>query len=197
MPRVLGIDTSLTATGLARIDVGPSIREGVEFSISTATVSAPPPRKNDKSKTAMARRVMALRSEIESAIVDADDIANGFKPDLIAVESLAYGAKGASAWVLPWVFGCVCELAVVYGIPLIEVTPNQRAKYVAGAGNADKDTVMLAAVKRWPEADIRNNNEADAAGVGAVGCHFLNLPIVHVSKYHEEVMAAIRKTQAL
>lgn len=196
MPRILGIDASLTASGLARIDVhdnddGPVLK--YSWTIATATASAPQPHKTDKSKRAMARRVRSLLTQLEAAIVDADDI-DGFAPDLIAIESLAYGAKGASAWVLPWIFGQVCSLAVAYDIPLLEVSTGQRAKYAAGSGNADKDTVLLAVSKRWPEAGVANNNEADAVSVGAVGCDYLGYPICEQTKYQAEVMAAIRKS---
>lgn len=180
MPRVLGIDTSLTGTGLCRIDfssrLGSSdIADDVRMAV--ATVKAPPPAKNgDRSKRAMARRVNKLLEEIERGILG-DSGPDDPPPDLMAMEGLAYAAKGEGAWVLPWVFGRVIELAEKYDIPLIIVGTSQRAKYATGKGNADKDTVMLAAARRWPSAQISNNNEADAAIVGAVGCHYLGYPL--------------------
>lgn len=191
-PRVLGIDSSLTATGLCRIDIdenddGPVLK--YSFDIVCATVGAPKPTA-DKSKRAMARRVLKLTERIEAGILS-DSGPDDPPPDLIAVESLAYGAKGDSAWVLPWVFGKVIELAEKYDIPLITVGTTARAKYATGRGNADKDTVMLAAVKRWPEGEAKNNNEADAMIVAAIGCHYLGYPITEPTAYMAEVLGKV------
>lgn len=197
MPRVLGIDSSLTCTGLARIDLvenddGPYTKYRAD--IDTATVSAPKPGK-DKSKRAMIRRVKALVEDIEAAIEPTDPLNTDRLPDLIAIESLAYGAKGASVWVLAYVFGKCIELAERYDVPVIEVAATQIKKYVTGTGNADKDIVLAAAIKRWPEASIQNNNVADAMGAAAIGCHWLGGPIVQVAQYHTDVMDAVKKTQ--
>ncbi|MBV9869445.1 MAG: crossover junction endodeoxyribonuclease RuvC [Frankiaceae bacterium] len=178
MPRVIGIDSSLTATGLARIDYG---GQNI-WTIDTATVGAPKPTA-DKSKRAMARRVNALLDQIEGAL-DAS-------VDLMAMEGLAYGAKGDSAWVLPWIFGRVIELAEKHDKPLIIVATSARAKYATGNGRADKDTVLAAAIKRWPEADIANNNEADATIVGVVGMHYLGHPLGEPTKFQLDVLEKV------
>lgn len=200
MPRVLGIDTSLTGTGLARIDVhenddGPVLK--YSFDAEVAKVAAPKPSA-DKSKKAMARRVNALIEQIEWAIGNPNGTDVDEHPDMIVIESLAYGAKGASVWVLPWIFGRVLELAVKWDIPLIEVGTGQIKKYATGTGNADKSTVVIAVTRRWPEAQATDDNEADAMTAGAIGCHYLGYPIVDpVAKYHDEVLAAIRKSQVV
>lgn len=182
--RVLGIDTSLSATGLCRVDL-----IDTSVVIATATVSAPPPARNgDRSKRAMARRVNALMAKVDAALTDG---AGETLPDLVAVESLAYGAKGEGAWVLPWIFGRVIELCEHYDVPLIVVGTSQRAKYATGSGRAGKDEVMLSTAKLWPEAGVTNNNEADAMVVAAVGCHHLGHPICPVTKYRTDVMAKI------
>ena len=185
--RILGIDTSLTGTGLARIDyhVAHSEAAGKPIYIAdTATVSAPGPTK-DKSKRAMCRRVNALIDQIEWCFQD------GERPDAVGIEALAYGAKGASAWVLPWIFGRVIELAEKYDVPLTTVSTAGRAKFATGKGNADKETVLLAAARAVPEAAVTNNNEADALIVGAVVCQRLGLPILPVTQYRRDVIEAL------
>jgi Holliday junction resolvasome RuvABC endonuclease subunit len=190
MPRVLGIDSSLTATGLCRIDVWDRVSGVRDWTMTCATVGAPKPTPN-KTKRRMAYRVNKLIEQIEGAITDPDCPTTAEYPDLIAIEELAYAAKGESAWVLPWIFGRVIELAEKYDIPLIAVGTKARAKYVTNNGNAGKDEVMLAAVKLWPEAGITNNNESDAAIVGAVGCHYLGLPICAETQYRGDVLAKV------
>lgn len=198
MPRILGIDSSLTGTGLARIDVSNNHAwDGRDHSMDVATVAAPGPTK-DKSHRAMVRRVNALLSHIESAICPDDallgnptGVASDELPDLIAIENQAFGARGAGAWVLPWIFGRCCELAERYDIPLIVVATSARAKYATGKGNADKEVVLLAANNLFPAAQIGNNNEADATIVGAIGCHYLGYPIVPETAYRLDVMEKI------
>ena len=191
MTRVLGIDTSLTGTGLCRADIDDEPEEGLgtyAAVMETATVRAPGPSKTDKSKRAMARRVNALVEQIEEAILD------GVKPDLISMESLAYAAKGEGVWVLPWIFGRVVELAERYDIPLIVVGTSQVKKYILGKGagpGTDKDNVMLAAEKRFRPAGISNNNEADATVCCAVGCRYLGKPIDSVPKDNQTIMAKV------
>lgn len=188
MPRILGIDTSLTGTGLARIDVTPSSPHEPtgSFDISVVTVSATKPGK-DKSKRAMARRVNGLIEQVEWCFKDDE-------PDAVGMEGLAYSAGNSSAWVLAWVFGRVIELCEEYDVPLTIVAPTARIKFAVGKGGGpgtDKDHVLAAAIKLFPEADITGNNEADAAIVGAVVCQQLGLPILPVTKARTEVMAKL------
>lgn len=182
--RILGIDTSLTGTGLARIDVAPAPPGAVPadvamaWEIDTATVGAPKPTK-DKSKRAMVRRVDALLAQIAPAFEGVD---------AVGLEGLAYGAKGEGAWVLPWIWGEVIRMVDRADVPLTIVATSARAKFATGKGNADKETVLLAAAKLMPEADILNNNEADAAIVAAVVCQQHGLPVLPVTNYRTEVM---------
>jgi Holliday junction resolvasome RuvABC endonuclease subunit len=188
MPRVLGIDSSLTATGLCRVDVDthkPSAFSATEHeltSIDVCTVSAPKPNPHDKSHRAMARRVTALLDQIEAALEGVD---------LVAMEELAYGAKGAAAWVLPWIWGEIIRLCEKHDVKLVIVNVSCVKKYATGKGNADKDTVLLAASRRYADVGITNNNEADATVIAAIGCRYLGLPIDQVPKVNLEFMSKI------
>lgn len=183
--RVLGIDSSLTATGLARIDVKQVWDEGLghwAFDAETAVVGAPRPTK-DKSKLAMARRVNALIAQIEGCFNEPGEC-----PDHVGLEALAYGARGEGAWVLPWIFGRVIELCEKYGVPLTVVATSARAKFATGKGNASKDTVLLTAAKLFPQIAFQDNNAADAMIVGAVVCQQLGSAILPVTQYRIEVI---------
>ncbi|UXE04382.1 RuvC-like resolvase [Mycobacterium phage Funsized] len=191
--RVLGIDTSLTGTGLAQFDLAtwpPSNPprqpdEPVSFGLQVARVCAPKPTA-DKSKRAMARRVKALIEQIEWCFKTP-----GETPDHVGIEGLAYTAGNASAWVLAWVWGETIALCEEYQVPLTVVAPAARAKFATGKGNAAKDAVLAAAIKLFPHADISDNNEGDAAIVGAVVCQQLGVPVLPVTSYRTEVMAKL------
>jgi Holliday junction resolvasome RuvABC endonuclease subunit len=182
--RILGIDTSLTGTGLAMIDVLDMEDDNplAAYIAQTATAKAPGPTK-DKSKAAMVHRVEALLAQIDAVFTDGEE-----PIDAVGIEGLAYSAGNASAWVLAWVWGETIRLCVKHKKPLTVVATSARAKYATGKGNAGKDEVLLAASKAFPHAGITDNNQADALIVGAVVCHQLGYPILPVTQYRLDVL---------
>lgn len=62
-------------------------------------------------------------------------------------------------------------------MPLLVVTPAQLKTYATGKGNASKDAVLAAAVKRYPAWDITGNDVADAVVLMAIGSRLLGHPI--------------------
>ena len=50
---------------------------------------------------------------------------------------------------------------------------------------------LLAAARAVPQAEVTNNNEADALIVGAVVCQRLGLPILPVTQYRRDVIEAL------
>lgn len=185
--RILGIDSSLTATGLARFDVSNHGLRGegnttvFHSDLAVATVGAPKPGK-DKSKVALTRRVKRLLEGIDPAFEGVD---------AVGIEGLAYSAGNANAWMLAYVWGRVIELAGDHGLPVTVVATSARAKFAVGKGSGpgtDKDHVLAAAIKAFPGADVSSNNEADAAWVGAAVCHQVGMPVLPVTKYRLEVL---------
>lgn len=182
MPRVLGIDQSLTATGLCRIDINQAGHSGgptFAADVAVCTVSAPGPKL--KTKREYSRRVTAVVDQIEGAMEGVD---------LVAMEEIAYGAKGAAAWVLPWLFGRIIDLCERHDKKLIVVNTSCVKKYATGNGSAGKDRVMLSVANRWPDT-VHNNDEADALVCALVGCRHLGLPVDTVPKANLEFMGKI------
>lgn len=179
---VLGVDTSLTATGLCLIELPPTPDLG-NWVGQCVTVGAPKPTA-DKSKRAMARRVNDLVEQIRW-VFDDD------RPDLVSMEALAWGARGEGVWVLPWIWGEVIKLCEEFDVPLIIPATSQVKKYATGKGNAPKDAVVPAVLKRWPELAPSNNNEGDAASAGAIGCHWLGFPLTEPTTFQADVVHAI------
>lgn len=182
MPRVLGIDPSLTAAGLCRVDVEP-VGDPVNQPpvIELCTLSTFKPRL--KTKREYSVRVSHVIDQIEGAFEDVD---------LVAMEDLAYGAKGEAVWVLPWIFGRIIDLCERHDKELIIVSTSQVKKYATGKGNGKKEVATLATVQRFPHCEIGNNNEADALIVAAIGCRHLGFPIDAMPKTHwVDVMSKI------
>jgi crossover junction endodeoxyribonuclease RuvC len=75
---------------------------------------------------------------------------------------------------------------------VVEVPPTCRAKYATGKGNAPKDAVLAAAIRRFPDWDITGNDVADAVILAAMGARHLGHPIDQMPAAHLTAMAAVR-----
>lgn len=63
------------------------------------------------------------------------------------------------------------------GLNIVEVPPALLKKYATGRGNAAKDEVLAAVVRRYPHADINGNDIADAVVLAAMGARHREAPI--------------------
>lgn len=153
-PRVLGLDLSLTGTGIARIG---------EDSVQLCTTV----------RTGKLRGHQRLQ-HILDAIRDAQ---RGHDLDLVLVEGPSYGSakKGqqghherAGLW---WL---VTHSLYAHGRPYAVVAPMQRALYATGRGGAGKADVLAAARDRYGHlAEIRDDNAGDALIIAAMGVEHL------------------------
>lgn len=165
-PRVLGLDLSLTGTGIARIGGD---------SIEMLTTVRPGTRTGHE------------RIEyILTAIYDAQR-AQGI--DLVVIEGPSYGSQGgqrghherAGLW---WL---VAQGLYAQERPYAVVAPKARAKYATGNGNDGKAAVKAAVRGRYGHlvaAGVRNDDEADALvlaamGVDHLGGHLVDVPSVN------------------
>jgi hypothetical protein len=78
-------------------------------------------------------------------------------------------------------------------VPVVEITPNQRAKYATGKGTDDKDKVLAAVIRRYPDVDVTGNDVADALALAAMGRRRLGRPLEEsLPKPNLEVMDKVR-----
>ncbi len=164
MPYILGLDLSLTGTGVCLIADG-------GFPVITRTT------------TVHTIKTKLTGHERLQWILDMTGIHR--IPDLVVLEGPAYsrqaGQSGhherAGLW---WLIAHKLWLAK---IPYAVVPPNVRAKYATGKGNSGKDEVLVSVVKRYGHlCDVADNNQADALILAAMGAHHLGAPIVDVPK---------------
>jgi Holliday junction resolvasome RuvABC endonuclease subunit len=117
-PRVVGLDLSMTATGIAWCDG------------STYTVAG---------RETGDRRLLTICQEVGIA-VDGRDI------DLVVIEDLPTHAK--SAGITGMVHGAVRAYLLRLKVPYVLITPASLKKYATGKGNAGKPEMAVAAFKR-------------------------------------------------
>lgn len=118
MSRVVGLDLSITATGIASCDG------------STYTVA---------SRETGDRRLVEIRSEVARAVKNRG-------VDLVVIEDLPKHAMAAG--ITGMVHGAVRSALIELGAPYVLVIPSSLKKYATGNGNAGKPEMAVAAFKR-------------------------------------------------
>lgn len=156
MPTVVGIDTSLTSTGIVMLGDGVVRTESIRSS-----------GKKDDSLWERKCRLRKLAAEIVSFCHQVD-------ADLVVIEGPSMASKfghphdRAGLW---WLV--VAQLQV----PIMEVPPSIRMKYATGKGMAQKDDVLTSVLRRYPEIEFRGNDQADALVLAAIGRRVMQAPI--------------------
>jgi len=171
MTTVLALDLSLTATGVADIDG------------TTRTLT---------SKEKGPARLHDLRTQVDRLLGVG---ATSWRVGLVAIEGYAYG-RANQAHQLGELGGVIRHLMWMYDVPVVEVSPGQVKRYACGAGNAKKNEVLAAAIRRlgYEGAD---DNQADALWLRALVLDALGEPVVTVPAGHREALAKVQIPEAL
>ena len=160
--RIIGIDPSLTATGIATIDTN----HPDHIRIHTETIHS------TKTGNTITHRLTRFGTVADTLL---DTMPTNL--DLAIIEGPAYAAHGAGTWDRAGMWWNIARILHRLDIPTIEVPPATRCRYATGKGNAAKDVVMISAVRRYPAADITDNNQADAVILAAIGARLAGHPI--------------------
>ena len=101
----------------------------------------------------------------------------------LRVRHVAESAAGVIGIIVVWWLVTDAIAASCYGFPTI-VPPTVRAKYATGNGNAGKDEVLAAVIRRWPHAPVENNDQADAFVIAAIAAHLDGHPLSDMPDSH-------------
>lgn len=150
--RVIGLDLSLTATGMS---------DGATTWLVRSTGH------NGDDLSTRQGRLEQLRTDIAGHIQP---------PTLVILEgpSLGQGRQSgthdrAGLW---WLV--VDELLTTAGVQVVEVPPAALKKYATGKGNANKGSVIDATARRFPDVDTgADDNRCDALWLAAMGIDYL------------------------
>lgn len=162
--RVIGLDLSLTSTGIALIENGRLTDVG-----------------NVKSK---GRKTDTYADHLKRIDMIVDDVVLFWYrenlPDLAVLESPSYGSRFGSAHERAGLWWATYAALSVAGIPIATVAPPTRAKYITGDGRAKKDVVLAHAIEAYVRDSgprITNDDIADATGLAAMGARHLGEPV--------------------
>ena len=179
MVSILGIDPSLTATGLAVLTLGPPgywVWETLEVA---------------KTKLKGHQRIEHIRRRLLEALKNTDD------GDLIVIEGPSFGSRGpghheiAGLW---WILRHdIYALQSQLGQRRVAIVPPKtRAMYAASSGNADKNSVLESVRTRFPEEDVTDHNIADAMIFATMGARWLGREVDEVNEKQLSAMDKVR-----
>lgn len=181
--KVGGLDISLRSTGVAIID-----DTSVGTITTTRVLSEPVKRADGLSPTLEQRRdrLAIGRARIVQLLGGVPTGVRGIArmPELVIVEGPSYGSPqgahemGGNWWLL-------VDQLLGLGVPVVEVSPPQVKQYGTGSGatsgknKVTKEMVIAAVQANYGDAGaaIRQNDEADALLLAAIGARYLGRPI--------------------
>lgn len=112
-------------------------------------------------------------------------------PDLVVVEGLAFSRQTGQHLTRAGMWHLVMNGVDQRGIRWAEVSPTALKKYATGRGNAGKDEVLAAAVRRFPSIEVRGNDEADGLWLAAMGADHLGEPMVEMPAVNRESLRKV------
>lgn len=158
--RCAGVDLSLTSTGVTLI--------GADNSITTGRV-----RSKGSNNDPLELRHTRL-SDLAWQVVQL--VTSHGTPSLVVIEAPALSRVGGHNHDRSGLWWLV--VSMLLGVTtVVDAPPSVRAKYAAGKGNAGKDEVLAAVIRRYPQANITCNDEADALALAALGARAMGEPI--------------------
>lgn len=174
LPRIIGLDISLTGTGLADFNW--------DGGNATRVI-----RSTSNGKT-VADQFIRLRDIVR----EVDELISfmGPHPALVVIEGPSYGSRGAGTWDRAGLWWLVVCLILDRRYPLAVVPPAVLKKYATGRGNADK-TAMAVALQKRADLELGDDNRVDAWWLGAMGRDHLGHPPVDLPKAQREALAKV------
>lgn len=175
MTAVAGLDLSLTGTGMA------SNADHWSGRIVTKPTKGADPVADGL------RRIARILGELGGAGI--------FDHELIVMEGPSFGQlRQQGEHVRAGLWWAVADHASARA-PLLVVTPATLKTYATGRGNASKDQVLAAVVKRYPGWEVTGNDVADAVVLMAIGARLLGEPVeVSPPNFHGSARASLPQT---
>jgi Holliday junction resolvasome RuvABC endonuclease subunit len=183
--RVVGIDLSLTSTGLASA--------GDEVKLARIRSAAPKTPRHPRTNKPLPPTLEQRRERLGLLCAKILTFVMLEEPSLVCIEAPAYSSNVGSMHDRSGLWWLVVNGLFANGIPVAEITPTQRAKYATGKGTNDKDKVLAAVIRRYPDIEVTGNDVADALALAAMGRRRLGQPLEEsLPKPNLEAMVNVR-----
>lgn len=171
---VVGIDLSLASTALAAMHT----RTGELFLHRVRSTG-----KTTDTLAMKVARYRTLASDITAAALACAPVA-------VAIEGAQFStSKDTSAHRRAGLWWRTVDLIDAAGVPVVEVPVSIVKKWGTGKGNAGKDMMLAAAVRRWDH--VSQNDEADAAHIADLLAYLVGGEVVPRTKGRDAILAKI------
>lgn len=189
MKRILGIDTSLTSTGVACIYDG-ALRAGGTDAVTHCLESAPVKRaKGDKTPQTIAERNTRL-CELADSIVECAGHPDDCR--IAVVEAPSYGSVGGSTWDRAGLWWMVVSRLMRKDVPVVIVPPKTRALWATGSGASGKAPVAVHLSRLWPDIDPGvTDDEWDALALASMGAQHLGWMPIELARHREQLAKVV------
>ncbi|MCX4911879.1 hypothetical protein [Streptomyces sp. NBC_00878] len=172
-PVVIGLDTSLTGTGIASSNGWCEV------------IGYKKARTKDPGITQLPHpeRLTAMRTLVK-------DICNAIgNPDLAVIELPAPSRSGGGAHERGWLWWQIYNHLDYREIPIGLMSVNHRMQYATGKGQATKNLIVDSVARRFPDwPTAGDDNAADAVILMAAGRDWLGAPITDMPKTHRAAL---------
>jgi len=165
-PQVMGVDPSLTATGVVVSGREPE------------TIKASTPKTGYDTYL----RLISIRDCLMDRVRELDQ-------PVLVIENYSHASK-FQAHQLGELGGVIRTRLLEEGVPFYLISPNTLKMLATGKGNASKEAVGYEAVKRF-EATPSDNNQADALWLWELGNHLIGQPTVDLPKSHVRALEGL------
>lgn len=176
--RVVGIDPSLTSTGVALVTKDGAHVRRIQSS-----------GKRNDTIADRAQRIGRITGDLAPTTLfhPANDWLDRCTLAVIEKPAPSRGSQ-ASKIDLYWLWGRVVEVAIRQCAGVALVPPSTRAKWATGKGNADKGAVAAAITRLRPDVELSCSDEADALCLALMGAQALGW--TGGAQYRHDALAA-------
>ncbi|MGW4718300.1 hypothetical protein [Nocardia sp. NPDC004260] len=173
MTTVVGLDPSLTGTGLAIITDTPPGR-------TLGYGEIDPPRLYTIASTG--KKGATWRQRHDRLVKLRNDTMRLVPRDtrLAVMEGPSFASTGAGQHDRSWYWGKLYDALTSLGIPVAVCPPKTRAKWVCDNGNGGKADVAMGIARMWPGVEIRGDDQADGLCFASIGAQHLGLPLPYL-----------------
>lgn len=169
MTVVVGVDPSLTGTGLA----------GVGHALCWSLTHASKGHNADTLAERDARLARITNTVAEHA--------TGAR--LVVIEGPAISRNVGSVWDRAGLWWRIVHRLHAAEIPVAVCPPSTRCKWATGRGRADKAAVAVAVARMWPAATIDDDNQADALALATMGMQWAERSFYRLERHTDALRA--------
>lgn len=179
-PQVVGVDPSLTGTGIAWPD-GRSLAHG-EKGITTV-----PKAPAQVDYVQRGQRLLSLARQVR-------DLALGVGyPHLVVIEGYELHSRSSGGLAERcWLWYALLNAFTNQRVPVLVVPPTKLKLYATGKGSGPKAGMVDATARRLPQFTTGgNDNQCDAAWLCALGCALLGRPLAELPQANRKALEGL------